>query len=226
MISGQQHTFFSTRGKNVYYAILDAIRHGVYKSGDRLLEKEVADRLGVSRTPVREAFSRLQDKGLLEPAPGRGLAVAQISMQQIFELYTLRVELEKLVARSAAQYATPLEIDHLERVNEEFGAATDPARAFELNRMFHTRLCETAHNRYLHMAIEDLQDTIALLPQSIFSAKGRTQIAHDEHAAIIAAIRDRDTELAEERMSQHVRAVLDTRLSLAQSDKTPSFAAR
>jgi DNA-binding GntR family transcriptional regulator len=199
----------------VYHAILKAIREGVYQAGDPLREIEVAQRLGVSRTPVREALSRLQDKGLVEPAPGRGLAVARLSNQQIFELYSLRADLEKLVVRNAVQYATSFEIDNFERLNEMFGNAKDIKSATEANSLLHASLREAARNRFLHMAIDDLQDTVALISVTVFSAPGRIDAAYKEHAAIIAAIRDRDSERAEALMGQHIEALLETRMSLS-----------
>lgn len=207
----------ATRGQSAYRAILDAIRAGIYKPGDRLREEEVAQRIGVSRTPVREAMGRLQEKGLLESASGRGLAVAVLNMQQVFELYAIRQEMEGLVARFAAQHATEVEIDNLVRINNEFGAATDPRRAAEFNRVFHARLYDAARNRYLHMAVEELQETIALLPLTTFVAPGRIEVAHGEHVRIIEAIRNRDVAAAQEAGAEHIRKALSTRLSISDS---------
>ena len=101
-----------TRGQNAYGAILAAIRDGIYRPGDAIREEEVASRIGVSRTPVREALGRLQEKGLVEAAQGRGVAVAILSTSQVFELYAIRQEMEGLVARFAAQHATTAEMDN------------------------------------------------------------------------------------------------------------------
>lgn len=210
-----QRPFFSTRGKTVYHSILEAIREGIYQPGDPLREIEVAKKLGVSRTPVREALSRLQDKGLVEPAPGRGLAVARLSTQQIFELYMLRAELEKLVVRNVVTHANSIEIDNFERLNEAFGKSEDARIATETNNRFHTSMREAARNRYLHLALDDLQDSIALIPVTVFAAPGRIEAAYREHAKIIAAIRSRDSALAESLMIEHVQALLETRLSLS-----------
>lgn len=212
-----QRPFFSTRGKTVYHAILKAIREGMYQPGEPLREIEVSQRLGVSRTPVREALSRLQDKGLVEPAPGRGLAVARLSTQQIFELYSLRADLEKLVVRNVVKYATPIEIDNLERLNELFGSAKDVQSATEANSLLHAALREASRNRYLHMAIDDLQDTVALIAVTVFSAPGRIEAAYKEHAAIIAAIRDRDADRAEQLMGDHIHSLLEVRMGLSRN---------
>ncbi|MCB1513118.1 MAG: GntR family transcriptional regulator, partial [Hyphomicrobiaceae bacterium] len=137
----------TTLARDAYRAIKSAIRDGIYRPGDRLREEEVAERFGISRTPVREALARLQDKGLLEAAPGRGLAITVLDMQRIFEIYALRLELEGIVARFAAQHATDVEIENLVQLNRAFGAAGAPADAARLNRVFHARLYDAARNR-------------------------------------------------------------------------------
>ena len=208
-----------TRGQSTYQAILAAIRDGVYHPGDPLREEEVAMRLGVSRTPVREALGRLQEKGLLEAAPSRGVAVAVLSMQQIFELYAMREELEGIVARFAAWHATEAEIANLTQINEKFAAATDdPKLAAQLNRQFHARIYDAARNRYLRQAVEDLQETIALLPDTTFIKEGRTATAAREHVAILDAIRSRDAEAAETAAILHIKAALEVRLAISSPD--------
>lgn len=208
-----------TRGQSTYQSILAAIRDGIYRPGDPLREEEVAARLGVSRTPVREALGRLQEKGLLEAATGRGVAVAILSMQQIFELYAMREELEGIVARFAARHATDSEIANLERLNAKFAAATDdPNLAAQWNRQFHARLYDTARNRYLRQAVEDLQETIALLPDTTFTQVGRTTTATEEHVSIIEAIRRRDPDGAEKAAVSHIKAALEVRLAITRTD--------
>ncbi|CAH0343164.1 GntR family transcriptional regulator [Rhizobium sp. CECT 9324] len=209
-----------TRGQSTYHAILAAIRDGIYRPGDPLREEEVATRLGVSRTPVREALGRLQEKGLLEAASGRGVAVSILSMQQIFELYAMREELEGVVARFAARHATDAEIANLERINEKFAAATDdPKLAANWNRQFHARLYDAARNRYLRQAVEDLQETIALLPDTTFIQKGRTSTATDEHVLILEALRKRDPEAAERAAIQHIKTALEVRLLITKIEE-------
>lgn len=208
-----------TRGQSTYQAILAAIRDGIYRPGDPLREEEVAARLSVSRTPVREALGRLQEKGLLEAAPGRGVAVSILSMRQIFELYAMREELEGIVARYAARHATEAEIANLERLNAQFAAAADdPKLAAQWNRQFHARLYDAARNRYLRQAVEDLQETIALLPDTTFIQEGRTATATQEHVSIMEAIRRRDAEGAEKAAVDHIKAALEVRLIITKTD--------
>ncbi len=206
----------STLGRDAYQSIKTAIRDGIYRPGDRLREDEVAKRFGISRTPVREALARLQDKGLLEVSSGRGLSVTVLDMQRIFELYALREEMEGVVARFAAQHATQVEIDNLTRLNDNFAEITDPLEASRLNRIFHDRLHDAARNRYLQVAVEELHDSIALLPTTTFHQKGRITEAAAEHAAIIGAISRRDADTAWRVSREHIALALRTRLALMQ----------
>ncbi|MGB3339467.1 MAG: GntR family transcriptional regulator [Devosia sp.] len=201
-------------GQSAYQAILDSIRSGIYTPGDRLLEEEVAERLGMSRTPVREAMGRLQEKGLLQPAPGRGLAIATLSMEQVFELYAIRGELEALVAKFAAQHATDAEILNLADLNLQFGAAPMPQEAARLNRGFHDRLYDAARNRYLRAAVEDLHETIALLPSTTFVQENRVLTATREHSDILDAIVARDQERAATAAKAHISHSLAVRLAM------------
>ena len=206
----------STLSHDAYEAIKTAIRDGIYPPGSRLREDEVAKRFGISRTPVREALARLQDKGLLETGPGRGLAVTVLDMQRIFELYALRMEMEGVVARFAAQHATPVEIDNLNRLNGGFAATADPGDAARLNRLFHDRLHDAARNRYLQVAVEELHDSVALLPTTTFHKQGRIAEAATEHAAIIEAISRRDADAAWIAGREHISNALKSRLALMQ----------
>ncbi|MFN7092064.1 MAG: GntR family transcriptional regulator [Allorhizobium sp.] len=219
-MTGSKDLLSKTRGQSTYQAVLAAIRDGIYRPGDPLREEEVAARLGVSRTPVREALGRLQEKGLVEAAPGRGVAVSILSMQQIFELYAMREELEGVVARFAAHHATDAEIVNLARINDKFAAATgDPKLAAQWNRQFHARLYDAARNRYLRQAVEDLQETIALLPDTTFVQDGRTSTATDEHVDILNAVRNHDPDAAEQAAVKHIKAALEVRLAITKTEE-------
>jgi DNA-binding GntR family transcriptional regulator len=205
-----------TRGQNAYRLILSAIREGHYKPGDRLREEEIAARFGMSRTPVREGLGRLQEKGLVEAASGRGLAVATLNMQQVLELYAMREEAEGAAARFAAQQVTAVEIENMERLNDEFlASAGDACAAARINRLFHARLYDAARNRYLRHALDDLQDSIALLAETTFVEAGRTELAYEEHKAIVESLRSRSVDEAYRTAAEHIRAALRARLRMA-----------
>lgn len=207
-------------GHRTYQAIVEGIRDGIFVPGERLREEEVAARLGVSRTPVREAMGRLLEKGLLQAGPGRGLSIANLGVDQIFELYAFRAELEGLVARFAAQHATEAEISNLRRLNGLFEVAESAGEAARINREFHARLYDAARNRYLNAAVEDLHESIALLSQTTFSQPGRTEVAAREHKLILDLIAARDGVAAADAARAHISQALAVRLKMA--EKTPS----
>ena len=112
--------------KDAYSLILTAIEGGTYRPGDRLVESELAERFGVSRTPVREALQRLETQAMLV-RDGRSLIVASLDHNQLAELYTVRAELEALAARLAARHATPEEVRVLaQMVEDDQKAVRDP----------------------------------------------------------------------------------------------------
>ncbi|TVR07565.1 MAG: GntR family transcriptional regulator [Salinarimonadaceae bacterium] len=206
----------NTRGQNAYRLILEAIRAGSYRPGERLREEEVAKRLGMSRTPIREALGRLQEKGLVEGASGRGLAVSTLNMQQVLELYATRADFEATAARFAAQRGCEVEFENLEQINQDFRRSEgDPARAAHFNRLFHVRLYDAGQNRYLNQALDDLNDVIALLPVTTFVEEGRVEKAYSEHAEIIAGLRTGDPDRAYRAALNHIREALKARLRLS-----------
>lgn len=205
-----------TRSQMVYQAILEAIRNGVYTPGMPLREEEVAASFGVSRTPVREAISRLRERGLLVSTAGRSATVAELTMPQIFELYAMRQEMDGLAASFAARHATHEEIANFEQLNIEIGnAASEPQRAAHWNRVLHERIYDAARNRYLGQALEGLQEAITLLQDTTFGRPGRTEEAVVEHDAIIDAISRRDPEAARAAAIAHIRQAFEARLKLS-----------
>ncbi len=205
----------TSRAEFVYRALCDAIERGQFRQGERIREEEVAQSLGVSRTPVREALGRLQARGLLEMAPGRGLVVVELSKQRVSELYAMREVLEGTAARFAAQHASAAEVDALKRlVGELRRVLGDEQESARLNRLFHQAIYEAAHNAYLLHALNELRDAMALLPGTTYSAAGRTQSSCDEHDLMVSAIERRNAAAAEEAARQHIREAQRLRLEL------------
>jgi DNA-binding GntR family transcriptional regulator len=201
----------------VFRSLCQALRIGLYRPGDRLREEDVAQRLKVSRTPVREALGRLMAKGFVEPAGGRGLIVRSLDTAEVLELYAMREILEGAAARLAAQHASPPEIDALLDLEEAFEAQIhDPGEMARLNRAFHETIFRAARNRYLDSALQELQDGIALLGATTFTVSGRPATAAEEHRALIAAIGARDPDRAERLARSHIQEALRSRLKLMQ----------
>jgi len=204
-----------SRAEYVYQQLRQGIRSGEFRPGDRLREAELANRLNVSRTPIREAIRRLASDGLVEVAPSRGVMFIQLDKQQVRELYALRESLEGTAAGLAAQHASADEIAVMqELLDDPAGVSSNPAAVAQTNRMFHQSIHDAAHNRYLAQALVQLADSLALLPGTTYEAPGRTQAAHAEHLGILQAIEARDAEKAELLARQHIQAAGRVRMRM------------
>lgn len=209
------------RSEHVYRRLRDAIREGRFKSGDRVMEIEVADWLKVSRTPVRDAIRRLEGEGMLQYEPRHGLVVARLDRQAVMELYVMRETLEGTAARLCARHASDMEIlDLAQLVERERGIKDDPEAAAGHNRMFHEAIHRGAHNRYLERSLAAVNDSMWLLGKPLMLLPHRAQAALTEHARIVRAIEQRDPGAAEEAARQHVRAAQSERLKRLFPDST------
>jgi DNA-binding GntR family transcriptional regulator len=199
--------------RDAHGLILDAIDRGDYRPGDRLVESELAERFGMSRTPIREALQRLETQSLLT-RDGRSLIVASLSHDQISELYVVRTELEGLAARLAAQHAAPEEIRVLRQmVEEDRSRVHDPKALARANRRFHAQIHLASHNRYLVQQLDLVYRSMALMATTSLAAPGRGEVALAEHAAIVDAIADRDAERAARTLRDHLSVAFEVRLS-------------
>ena len=200
--------------KDAYTLILEAIDSGIYKPGDRLVEAELAERFGVSRTPVREALQRLETQSMLS-RDGRSLIVASLDHNQLAELYVVRSELEGLAARLAAKHATPEEVKVLnDMVEADRTHLNDPAALSRANRRFHKQIHLASHNRYLVQQLDLVHRSMALLATTSLAAEGRGSAALAEHAAIVKAIAAGDGIAAQEALRAHISKAFETRLKL------------
>lgn len=203
------------RGDFVYRSILDAIKTGKWAPGSRIREEEIAASLGVSRTPVREAILLLQSRRLVEVVAGRGLSVAELSMQQVIELYFMRETLAGAAGRSAAQHASDEEIAMMKHYIAEMKANHgNVPKLTALNSALHKTIYDAAHNRYLLEALTNIDDTFTLLGRSTFSLPERHAKADAEHMAIVMAIDARDSEAAETASRAHIREAHRARLRM------------
>ncbi|MDO5704691.1 MAG: GntR family transcriptional regulator [Paracoccus sp. (in: a-proteobacteria)] len=200
--------------KDAYTLILGAIDAGHYRPGDRLVESELADRFGVSRTPVREALQRLETQAMLV-RDGRSLIVATLDHNQLAELYTVRAELEALAARLAARHATPEEVRVLgQMVAEDHAAVGDPEALARANRRFHRQIHLASHNRYLVQQLDIVHRSMALMARTSLAAAGRGTAALVEHQAVVDAIGAGDAAAADAAIREHISRAWETRLRL------------
>ncbi len=200
--------------KDAYSLILTAIEGGTYRPGDRLVESELAERFGVSRTPVREALQRLETQAMLV-RDGRSLIVASLDHNQLAELYTVRAELEALAARLAARHATPEEVRVLaQMVEEDRHAKGDPEALARANKRFHRQIHLASHNRYLVQQLDLVHRSMALMARTSLAAEGRGETALAEHGRIVDAIAAGDGAAADRALRQHISMAWETRLKL------------
>ncbi len=201
--------------KDAYTLILEAIEAGTYKPGDRLVESELAERLGVSRTPVREALQRLETQAMLT-RDGRSLIVASLDHNQLAELYAVRTELEGLAARLAARHATEEEIRVLQSMATEDRALLggDPSALSRANKRFHKQIHLASHNRFLVQQLDLVHRSMALMAKTSFAAEGRDEVALAEHGTIVAAIAARDGDAAYQALKTHISRAFETRLRI------------
>jgi DNA-binding GntR family transcriptional regulator len=208
--------------RDAYSLILEAIDTGVYRPGDRLVESELADRFGVSRTPVREALQRLETQSMLT-RDGRSLIVASLDHNQLAELYVVRAELEGLAARLAAKHATEEEVRVLRHMVDEDRALTgDPQAMSQANRRFHKQIHLASHNRYLVQQLDLVYRSMALMATTSLAAEGRTEATLDEHAAIVDAISAGDGDAAYAALRTHISRAFETRLRQDAVDQPPA----
>lgn len=198
--------------KDAYALILHAIDIGTYRPGDRLVESELAERFGVSRTPIREALQRLETQSLLA-RDGRSLIVASLDHNQMAELYVVRSELEALAARLAARHATREEVRVLKKMIEEDGKLVgDPSALARANRRFHKQVHLASHNRYLVQQLDLVYRSMALMATTSLAAEGRGTVALQEHQRIVSAIEAGDGDAAAEALRDHISVAFETRL--------------
>ncbi|MGJ8547063.1 MAG: GntR family transcriptional regulator [Sulfitobacter sp.] len=197
---------------DAYTMILDAIDGGTYRPGDRLVESELAERLGMSRTPIREALQRLETQSLLV-RDGRSLIVASLDHNQMAELYVVRGALEGLAARLAARHATAEEVRLLRQMVDSDNKLVDQPKALaRANRRFHRQIHLASHNRFLVQQLDLVHRSMALMATTSLAIEGRGTVAQAEHDRIVAAIEARDEPGADEALRAHISVAFTERL--------------
>lgn len=191
----------------VYARIRALILSGEMQPGQRLGQVDLAERLGVSRTPVREALRRLTGEGLVDFRDQRGFRVASLALDDVVRRLEVRLLLEPGAARLAAERCEPADIARLEASIERERTATTAIGVHDASRDFHVELARATQNRELVLTLEGLWLTEVgrrLLARR--SAVPEWQAADvEEHVRILAAVRAGDAALAEELMAEHIR---------------------
>jgi DNA-binding GntR family transcriptional regulator len=209
-----------TLADQAYRALREDIIEGRLQPGERITERQLAERLGVSPTPVREALGRLEHEHLIERSGTRRIQVAEPSHKRLFELTLIEAALRGVAARLAAENATTAEIAAMRRLYEGFtDVSLAPERALALTRELHASIDRAAHNETLISMIAtatafDWDFRVTTVAEIFGPDRRRVMERHREHGAIIDAIADRDGQLAERLMREHISVVTDAFLQV------------
>ncbi len=191
----------------VFKYIRDGIIEGRYQSGDYLVETKLAEELGVSRTPIREALKQLELEDLAESIPNRGVIVKGISKEDIDDIYTIRHHLEGLAAFWAAQRIKQAQLDQLAELVELMELYTrrnDSANLARLDSEFHEIIFTASNSRTLKHILVSLHQNAQHARQSSLMSPIRTPKSFEEHKEIYAALEAHDAERAKACMEQHI----------------------
>jgi DNA-binding GntR family transcriptional regulator len=202
----------SSLEKIAYDAIKEAIQTFRFKPGESLVENDLAHQLNISKTPVREAMSRLEKEGFITKVPYKGYYVTGISHQAIVNMFDIRSVLEGLAVRLATPRFTEEEIISAKVLISEHRKAVHAENILEasrLNRRFHEMIIQCSGNERLIHMLNNLEDHIQRYRTLSNYQSGRLEKSVDEHARILEAIVNRDGVAAEEASRAHILSVSD-----------------
>jgi DNA-binding GntR family transcriptional regulator len=191
----------------VFEHLREAIISGNLRPGERLMELQLAEEMGVSRTPVREAIRKLELEGLVIMVARRGAYVSDLSIRDIAETFEIRAALESMAAGLAAQRITPDELEQLERALVKIGESIEKNSMEEIIRSdeeFHAILFCASRNQRLSQIVSNLREQIARFRATSLSTPGRFKAVFQEHKNIVEAISERDSTLAQNLAKEHI----------------------
>lgn len=192
----------------LYEEVAELLRQRIFERelepGSWIDEAKLAQEVGISRTPLREALKVLAAEGLVTIKVRRGAYVTEVSERDLAEVYHLLALLESDAAAAVAESASDAQRKELQKLHRELeGAVKDRERFFALNEQFHMRVLEIAGNRWRNQMVADLRKVMKLNRHHSLLKSGRIQESLAEHAAIVQALVKRDPEAARRRMQEH-----------------------
>lgn len=202
---------YSLRGK-VYDRIREDILNGVYKEQEELKEATLGEKMGVSRTPVREALRQLELEGLVEIIPNKGARVTGITKKDMDDIYQIRYLLEGLSARWATEHVTEEQLEKMEEILylTEFHAKKENyAQVYELDSQFHELMYEASGSKLLNHILSDFHMYVTRIRKTSLADGSRSKYSTEEHRAILDAIKAHDAKRAEECAHVHVMSTVE-----------------
>lgn len=195
-------------GKEVFYQLQNDILNGKYQSGENLTETRICEEMGVSRTPVREAIRQLELEGLVDYFPNRGAIVKGITAQDIQDIYTIRMLIEGLAARWAAEKITQEELSDLKEafdLEEFYTNKNDVSHLLIFDSRFHDIIYRASKSKPLMHTLSTFHHYVQRARSLSLSSQARAEKVLQEHRAILEAIMERDAGKAEILATEHVR---------------------
>jgi len=193
--------------QRVFERLQNDILNGKYQPGDSLIETRLSEELGVSRTPIREAIRQLELEDLVQAIPNKGVVVKGISQQDIKDIYTIRMLIEGLAARWAAEKITDEELKELKEVlelEEFFTMKNDAQHLGQYDFKFHDIIFKASKSKPLMHTLSTFHHYVQRARKASFKTPGRALKALKEHRDIYEAIAARDAERAEKLATEHV----------------------
>ena len=191
----------------VFNAIENAILNGEYKDGESLSELRISKELGVSRTPVREALMQLELEGLVKNIPNKGAVVIGVTEKDTRDIYEIRIRIEGLAAKLAAENITEEELRALEKLvelQEFYLMKNDTEQIWELDSDFHKIIYDASRSRPLRFMLSNFHNYIKKARDTSVRTAGRAEKTVAEHRAILGAIKSGDGDLAEKLTAEHI----------------------
>lgn len=197
---------YSLRGR-VFHKLREGILNGTYKEHDELKEVAIGEELGVSRTPVREAFRQLELEGLIRMVPNKGAYVTGITDQDVRDIYRMRSLLEGLCARLATENITDEEMGEMEEniyLSDFHAAKGNYSQLAALDNRFHEILYESCNSKMLEHTLRDFHQYVLQVRKQNLASMQRGKASNQEHKLIMEAIREKDAGKAEKLANEHM----------------------
>lgn len=214
-----------TPRKNPYLLLKSAILDGTFEPGSPLVEVQIAEWCGVSRTPVREALAKLEADGLVEKGD-RGFVVRATSIEEILDIYQVRVVLEALVAETAAKRHSSLDDIRMQHALETWQKAAEagdsPADLSKLSQQFHRCVWRASHNGPLIDLLERASLHLHRYPSPVLRQQHPSETSFDEHQRILDAVVAGSAAAAAEAATAHFTRALNLRLELFKEESLDS----
>jgi DNA-binding GntR family transcriptional regulator len=198
----------------VFDTLREAILTGVLKPGERLMEVQLAEEMGVSRTPVREAIRKLELENFVVMVPRKGAYVADISTKDIVDVFEIRAALETLAAGLAAERITDEELEELQRILVKNAESNSLEDLIAVDTKFHDVLYRASRNDRLVQIISNLREQIQRFRSTTLASPGRMKDTLEEHKKIVDAVAERNTALAQQLAQEHIDNAENSMLDL------------